>query len=247
MTNTNSEKSRNKKTIAIVALLLVLVLLLCLGGYTMSKYINSGSGSASASVAKWGYTVTVDTANLFGENYKGNVVDNVTADAAQLEVKSSSTGTNVVAPGTTGSMTIKVEGKAEVASKLTISVKDGYTDVALNLGESTYNPVKWTLNNGTTDEVDGGTLADVVTALKKTETYNPGQEVSVNYTLSWTWAFSGAFDGYNADVLDTALGQIANGTAVSSVVNSEGATVNVTGSSTAIAFELTASIEQIER
>ncbi len=95
---TQSNYDKRKFTVAIVALLLALVLLLAIGGYSLAKYVTGGSSSGEAAVAKWGYTVSTDTSNLFGKNYKADVVSADT-DAAQLEVKAAD-DKNVVAPGT---------------------------------------------------------------------------------------------------------------------------------------------------
>ena len=51
-------------------LLIALIALMCFGGYTFSKYVTSGSGTGTAQVAKWGYTVDVNTSGIFGEKYK---------------------------------------------------------------------------------------------------------------------------------------------------------------------------------
>lgn len=234
MTQSNSDN--RKKTVVIVALLLALVLLLGIGGYTLAKYITSGSGDGTATVAKWGYTVSVDTSNLFGKNYKANVVTDDTT-AANLEVASSSDA-NVVAPGTTGSMTIEIKGTAEVASKLNIKVAD-VQEISLTYGSTTYNPVKWTLNDSEKDVVKDGTLAAVEAELNKVQDveYNAGDTVNKTYTLTWTWAF----DGGN-DAADTALGLLAAEKTATKVGEED-----ITASNLTVKFTITASIEQIER
>ena len=81
MTQHKSERKNNRKTAVIVALLLALVALMCFGGYTFSKYVTSGSGTGTAQVAKWGYTIEVNGGNLFGKNYKfDGGASKVTAD-----------------------------------------------------------------------------------------------------------------------------------------------------------------------
>lgn len=234
MTQSNSDN--RKKTVVIVALLLALVLLLGIGGYTLAKYITSGSGDGTATVAKWGYTVSVDTSNLFGKNYKANVVTDDTT-AANLEVASSSDA-NVVAPGTAGSMTIEIKGTAEVASKLNIKVAD-VQEISLTYGSTTYNPVKWALNDGEKDVVKDGTLAAVEAELNKVQDveYNAGDTVNKTYTLTWTWAF----DGGN-DAADTALGLLAAEKTATKVGEED-----ITASNLTVKFTITASIEQIER
>ncbi len=236
MTQSNYDKRRF--TVAIVALLVALVLLLAIGGYSLAKYVTSGSSNGEAAVAKWGYTVSTDTSNLFGKNYKANVVSTNT-DAAQLEVKAAD-DQNVVAPGTTGSMTFTVNGTAEVASKLNIVVSD-VQDVVLTYGDNAYKPVKWTLNDGTTDVVSNGTLEAVAAELNKVQNVevNPGETVGKNYTLTWAWAFEGG-----NDEADTALGLLASG---KTDVKVGGVAVDADASELTVKFTLNVSVQQIER
>ena len=227
-----TEKKDNRKSILLIALLLMLVAIIGFGGYTLSKYITSKKSEGSAQVAKWGFTVDADNSKLFGSEYKWN--QNVTASTTDgtgtLTVKADTANTrNLVAPGTTGSMTFSVKGKAEVLAQVEMKVADGYTDIALKLakdGENyTYNPVKWTLTkknaDGTNALVTAGTLEEVVAALngqykteegKDTATIAIGTEINDEYTLSWAWAFEGTavpagVEGLTSDQLDTLLGQ----------------------------------------
>ena len=63
MTQQKTERKNNRKTAVIVMLLIALIALMCFGGYTFSKYVTHGSGTGTAQVAKWGYTVDVNTQN----------------------------------------------------------------------------------------------------------------------------------------------------------------------------------------
>lgn len=245
---TQSNSNNRKKTVVIVALILALVLLLGIGGYTLAKYISGGNGNGEANVAKWGYAINVNTDELFGKKYKADVVTD-DSTAANLEV--ATTGkTDVVAPGTSGSMTIAISGTAEVAAKLNISMTN-VQEISLTVGDNVYNPVKWTLNDGTTDVVKDGTLTAVAAKLNEVKNveYNAGDVVNTTYTLTWKWDFTDAtnFNDIAIDTLDTALGQIANGTTVTEVTNVNGGSVAVTASNKTVKFTLTASIEQIER
>lgn len=240
-------KNSNKK-LAVAALVLLVVLTLAFGGYTLAKYITSASGSGTAQVAKWGYTVDVDATKLFGTKYAfENTSSTVAAEGASLTVSASSTN-NVVAPGTSGSMTINVSGSSEVKAKLTIEVADTLKDVALTLekdgAEVTYNPIKWTLNDGTQDLVTNGTLAQIEGALNAETTFDPNTAINKTYTLSWAWAFSGTSNvaDVTVDQLDTALGQLANGTNVLKV-----GAYDVKSSVTEISFDVTILVAQLEK
>ena len=213
----NTQKNSKKKSIFIIALLLLLVAVIGFGGYTLSKYVSSKEDNGTASVAKWGFTVSGDVTNAFGKNYefksgaKNSTVTNETNEA-KLTVKASDTS-NKVAPGTTGSVTFGFGGTSEVLASFTFDLQ--ITDISLaytkDNAAGTYNPIKWTLNDGTSDVVSNGTLAAVQTALEDIEnvTLRPGDTLDEkNYTLTWVWDFETS-DEYNK--LDTYLGKLANG------------------------------------
>ena len=229
MTQHKSERKNNRKTAVIVALLLALVALLCFGGYTFSKYVTSGSGTGTAQVAKWGYTIEVNGGNLFGKNYKfdggASKVTEDTGDTKKLTVKAGG-DYNVIAPGTTGSITFKVTGQAEVKALVSVGINEavhneGIKDVVLKVQktggeEIVYNPVKWTLTkNG--NPVDGATnttlttIAGIISSDPVNGAKAAGTVLDETYVLSWAWAFEGTehFAGITVNELDTILGRCA--------------------------------------
>ena len=254
-----TEKKDNRKSILLIALLLLLVAIIGFGGYTLSKYITSKQETGSAQVAKWGFTIEAESSKLFGDDYKfATSASEVTEEAADLTV-SASGDYNVVAPGTTGTMTFSIKGQAEVLAGIEMKMT-GVKDVVLNytVGEDatvkTYNPVKWTLTKktatGTTTLVDGKTLADVETALN--EQYAAGNkteantEISDEYTLTWAWAFeAGTNEDEKAltDNLDTLLGMIANNNATVANGNYKVAA----DTNTTIAFTLDIKVVQLAK
>lgn len=223
MTQRKSERKNNKKSAVIIVLLLVLTSILCFGGYTLSKYVTSGSKTGTAQVAKWGYTVELDGNNLFGKNYKfDGVVSKTTADSDGLTVKASG-DYSVIAPGTTGSLTFKIKGKAEVRALIAMGIHP-HNDVILKMKKTSsgeeieYKPVKWTLKknkvvvptaeNTSLEAVASTFLSDPTLGVKA-----PGFELpETTYELIWTWAFEGTetFSGVTANELDTILGRCAN-------------------------------------
>ena len=257
MRQTKTEKKDNRQSVLLIALLLLLVAIIGFGGYTLSKYITSKSVDSTAQVAKWGFTVDADNSKLFGDQYKwkDNTNGSTTDGTGTLTVKADTAGTNLVAPGTSGSMTFSVKGKAEVLAKVEMKVAAGYSDVALTLTKDTkeyiYNPVKWTLIKNNADVVTNGTLEAVVAALngqykveenKDTATIAIGTEINDEYTLSWAWAFEGTavptgVEGLTSDALDTLLGQgtetEANGYALTYVKT--------------VKFELAISVTQLQK
>lgn len=222
MTQRKSERKNNKKSAAIIALLLALIALLCYGGYTLSKYVTGSSKTGTAQVAKWGYTMKVDGSNLFGKNYKfDGVASKATADTDGLTVKASG-DYNVIAPGTTGSMTFTIKGHAEVKALIAMGItpeKDIILKVQKTGGEEiVYSPVKWTLKkndvvvtgaeNTTLEAVAATFHHDPVVGLKKA-----GDELAeTTYELIWSWAFEGTetFTGITVNELDTIFGRCAN-------------------------------------
>lgn len=241
----NTQKNSNKKSVFVIALLLLLVAVIGFGGYTMSKYISSKSDKGTANVAKWGFTVHADATKVFGSNYEkaGGVSSTVTdkTDATKLTVKASVADSKVVAPGTTGSMTFGFGGTSEVLAKFTFNLK--VTDISLaytkDAAAGTYSPIKWTLNDGTTNVVDGGTIEQVKTALNKEVVLDPGAKLeSKNYTLTWVWDFESSAEN---NKLDTYLGKLANGDTVGEY---EGYTK--TAANTTLSLELNISVVQLQ-
>ncbi len=253
MRQTQNTKKDNRKSIFVIALLLLLVAVIGFGGYTMSKYISSKTEKSSASVAKWGFTVSTKTNKLFGEKYVAGLIPETTATGATLSAKADSTGRKIVAPGHSGYMTfeIKAEKASEVRAQIQVSVKEEYKDIVLVYqdaeGEKSYNPVRWTLKKGgVAAEADKNLtlaqLADKLNAL--TETVEAGAEikdVAGEYTIEWAWAFESG-----NDALDTLFGAYAN----DNKVTSDGTYTVITGTdktSTDISFEITISVTQLQK
>lgn len=245
----NAQKKDNRKSIFVIGLLLLLVAVIGFGGYTLSKYVTEKNKGGTASVAQWGFTVNADADKLFGKEYKWDGKNStVSATGDTITVKANSaTGTNLVAPGTTGSMTFEIGGTAEVKATVAVEMRD-ITDVVLKYkttaNETTaleYNPVKWTLKKGENILVENSTLAAIADELNKAvydETINPGASYTNagTYTIEWVWAFESG-----NDALDTFLGTIANAPATTT----DGTYTNQTGTSTSINFTLNISVTQV--
>ncbi len=220
MTQRKSERKNNKKSAVIIVLLLALTSILCFGGYTLSKYVTSGSKTGTAQVAKWGYTVELDGNNLFGKNYKfDGVVSKTTADSDSLTVKASG-DYSVIAPGTTGSLTFKIKGKAEVRALIAMGINP-HNDVILKMKKASgeeieYKPVKWTLKKNGVTAAENTSLEAVAFTFHSDSALGvkaPGFELpETTYELIWAWAFDGTetFNGVTANELDTILGRCAN-------------------------------------
>ena len=210
-------KNMKKKVVIVATMVLLLAAVLLMSMSTFAKYTSTATTDAqTATVAKWGLTLQADATNLFSANY--GAADNTT----KLAATSSSTGVNVaaasavVAPGTTGSMTFTVAGTADVSAQVKFAL-NMTSEIALD----DYKPVKWTLNNGTSNVVTNGTVADINNYFNTNAedlTITAGSVVDAKtYTLTWSWAFDnasvtvGSLNGNQADAL---LGQAATGASV---------------------------------
>ena len=257
----NTQKKDNRKSVFVIALLLLLVAVIGFGGCTLSKYVTKKSATGSASVAQWGYTIEADASGIFGTDYVYNTGKTAsivkTTESTALTVSAKNTDrTNRVAPGTTGSMTFTVKGKAEVLSQIKISIADTeFSDVVLKYTEGTdttvktYNPLKWTLKkDGEETDIVKGTLEDVKKELAKLYKTEAGKDVATavntevndKYILSWAWDFS--TNDVN-DSLDTLLGMIAHDNSVTANGNYKKAA----GTSTEIKFTLDISVVQVQK
>ncbi len=231
----------NKKLLVVLAMLFLLIAILALGGYTFAKYITSQStGTQQATVAKWGYVVTVDTTKLFGDKYEAdeNNVSTVTATGSTLSIAAKTAGNKVVAPSGKGSMTITITGTAEVAARLTYAADTSVTtsDIKLTRAESgtvgddgyvapvDYRPVKWSIKKGTdaiqyTDadstkkDATQTTLENCLKALsEQCGNVLEANDETYKSGVTYTLSWEWAFHTDDAsDKLDTILGYAAEG------------------------------------
>lgn len=208
---------KKNKFMKLASGLLVLCLMTtCVIGATLAKYTTANTTTDQARVARWGVKVSADTPETFKTSYTKTESG---AGIPELTVVSSPTE-KVVAPGTSGTAAaFSITGTPEVAVRITFAMtvtsdvmlgQGDYTDINGNPVhvDTNYYPVKFTLNDGTSDVVDGGTLTDV-------KAYLEGHPIiveanvslaTVAYTLSWEWAFDEGAGGN--DVADTLLGDI---------------------------------------
>lgn len=251
----NASKKDNRKSILVIGLLLLLVAVIGFGGYTMSKYVTKKSVKDNkAQVAKWGFSIeTQNVDKLFSDKYKAGGTVASTGDA--LIVKADTDGTNLVAPGTKGSMSFTIGGKAEVKAKVTFDITAGSSDISLTYKkdsaaqQETYAPVKWTLKKGEA-AVEGCSGVSLTTILNKLnsfgETVAAGDELvnAGTYTIEWEWVFNNTANA-DSDNLDTLLGMIANNAATSEYVTEAGTYTKV-NASTNISFGFVIKVEQVQ-
>lgn len=211
---------KKNKMMRIASVLLVAVILTtCAISGTFAKYVTSGGTDDSARVAKWGVTIGA-SGTLFSTTYKdipvdyqeGETVDTITVQAL------TSAGYDVVAPGTRNDdgMTFTLTGTPEVDTAISIELTTKDITYKANADDSAYNPVVFTLKNGTGTVLKSGTLADIkayFAPLSKTyhtnqNLANIGENTDGTYKLTWAWDFDDSGRGTN-DAKDTALGNMA--------------------------------------
>ena len=268
MQTTHNENKR-KKVFLIATLLLALLLIFAFGTYSLSKYVSQDKGSGDATIAKWGYKVDVNADNLFGKEYKPDE-GWATVDGAGNAVVKTSGETDVIAPGTTGSMTISVTGNAEVAAELTVAMNaTSVPTFVVTTGEPeptvkyTYSPVKFQVKvGGVAQEISSGTdktvgtLQDVKSYLETTSNwgFTPYTEINKEFEIVWEWAFEGGNvaasegtgDSLDADLLDTWFGQYkADGTETFEHGEKQ-YTVVTEETKTELTFDISVSLEQVQ-
>lgn len=231
---------KNKRSLFIVvAMVLLLAVVIGMGGTTFAKYITTDSRAAqSARVAKWGFDVEIsDTDKLFGPQY----LESGVIDAAGKAIVAANGTSNVVAPGSKGSLSFSINGNAEVASKITIDLAST-KDVHLN---GTYYPLKWTLKHASTaggakDVIDGMAnkkLSEIQTYLNRVVEVPANETVDFvgYYELSYVWDFDVDPDTTTVDLQDTQLAKFADQAAAEDA-----------GSSITVDVALTITVEQIQ-
>lgn len=213
MTNQNNDKSKNGKRIALILVALLLIAAIAFGAYTYSKYVSSREGQDSATVAAWGYTVTVGngTDNSFGFSQYYGADGEADADGTNAVIAGITSDKNVVAPGAHGSTTITISGYAEVDAELSVVVADSFSDIYIEMTASGqtpatlyYFPVLFSLESDDDQftDITNQPLANVVAALEDLSAELPSSNsttgTTTTYTLSWAWAFEGTADSAGA-------------------------------------------------
>lgn len=194
-----NKSRKSKKAFIVAAIALMAALVVGMGAMTYSKYITTSSKETTATAAKWGFVITANADDLFGTDYTkdGDYATKVEEDGVAVKAAELT-----LAPGTSGSMELSVNGTAEVRAQ----VKYQITDIQEIRVNEDY-PVKWTLKQGA-NVVDGcnGVQLSVIAAKlgSLSSTIEAGEQLSNAYTLSWVWAF----EGNNAN--DTLIGMQAH-------------------------------------
>lgn len=251
----NSKFNKKKKMLVILSIVLMLTMVVGMGAFTFAKYVTTQTADDQANTAQWGFVITADASKLFGTKYtlpEGTGTSaTVVETGSGVAVQATGTG-NVVAPGTTGSMSFSISGKAEVRAKVSLA-KAPTTDIHLDA----YYPVKWTITeSGTigesvnetsvrTDMTLSDALAYLESKVDGIGSIEPGTVVNKTYVISWTWVFDSKNNQWNQ--WDTVLGLLAGGKTVEQIndIYKEN-TVTAGNYSTSIDFGFTVTVEQTQ-
>lgn len=220
---------------AAVLMLALVLITSCFVGGTFAKYVTSGKGEDTARVAKFGVTVKA-SGTTFAKEYDK---DDETATTITKSVISSDDNVNVVAPGTSGSMTnVTIEGTPEVAVRVSHEATD-FTVANWNYKETEdatavfYCPLVITVGTEEIKGLDYDNAEAFQNAVKKaisgySKDYAPKTDLSqINEKLEigWAWAFEDTAEGAKQDnVKDTYLGNQA--------ANNNAATISLTVTTT---------------
>ena len=245
----NKTRNNKRKPLLVVALVLMVALVFGMGAMTYSRYISTAEmddGKTTATVAKWGYVVTINADDMFGKEYNnGTITTSATTNDVRAVVYYTGDNKLIVAPGTSGSMTITVNGKADVLAQLSITVNDSQ-DVSLKENGAAYNPIKWTLKDDDTavSGVENVGLNTLVTQLGNyTSDVPAGTEYNnKTYTISWSWALDS--DNHEYDDADTVLGLAAADKVSDASYSHNGKTY--TEINTQLKLDLSVTIKQIQ-
>lgn len=192
------KKNNTMKLMAIILLIAMIALILVSGTY--AKYTSSATGTSSARVAKWSFSV--GTTNITAtDTFTFNLFDTIKdtdGSTNETDVKSSD---KVIAPGTSGSFDIVLKNDSEVSAKYAI-------DYTVNNPDNI--PVEFSVD-GTNWNT---TLADVGADDTATKIGVDAADKTKTITVQWRWAYEGGkyVDTTNAektadDAYDTTLGK----------------------------------------
>lgn len=172
-------KKKLSKALMIVLILALLSLILVTGTY--SKYITELSGSDSATVAKWAWTIGTADIQKGTTTYTFNLFDSI------LDTVDDQTEGHVVsgkiAPGTKGSFEIKIANKSDVDATYAVT----FTET---------NP----LNANIQYSLDGQTYVDDISSLNISATEIAKTNGTASQIVYWQWEFDGddTTVGFNA-------------------------------------------------
>ena len=202
-------KKRNIAMRIALVLCVLTVFLSCIVGTTFAKYVTSEVGEDRARVSRWGVVITATDRSSFRTEY---AIDDLTyGDPDTITVKSSS-GRNVVAPGTKDAegVTFTITGTPEVATKIDIQFT-----IENDIFIDEYYPVVFTLTQtssatGAVSEPIVGNLDTIKAAIEAWANdayFAPNTNLDAQFKLTWEWKHENG----DLNAKDTLLGSLSTG------------------------------------
>ncbi len=205
-------KKNRLSRFAILVLILAMTSMTLVSG-TFAKYTSEISGTATATVAKWKWTIgtqDITTAEQATNGFTLNLFD--TIKDSNLTSDETDVATSKIAPGTSGQFQISLTNASEVNAQYAIALAE--------ISNTSNIPIEYS-TDGTT-WVTAANLAGVSAT-------DINMNATATLTLYWRWAFTGSastnYTSSQTDITDTALGFAANTTAPTVQVR---ATITVT-------------------
>lgn len=264
------KKSRSMRLAS--ALLVLTLLSTCMISGTFAKYTTQASASDTAKVAKWGVTVVASNA-LFEENY---TTDDTVETFSYTGVYSvdAKDDTDVIAPGTKGSMTFSIDGTPEVAVNVKVEfdktegtdlkmitlpagIYKDYTKATYAEGETVaayngtftltanYYPVLWTLKRADTSSATKTVVTNMENVtLQDVENYF--DTLSVNYDPNTDLGKTFGYYELSWEWPYETEGKDAADTYLGNVIAATPTDIDTTGVLTTEAFSLDITVTQID-
>ena len=179
----NKTKKSSMMVRLVAVLAVVMMFTMCFVGGTFAKYTSSGTGTDSATVAKWDIRVNgseIATSDTFTFDLFQTITD---SDLTSAETDIAPADGSIIAPGTSGKFSIAIQNLSQVNA--TYAIDYTVTNTGNIPVEFSTNGTDWKTN---IDELD-------VTGI----TIGLGTDTTV--TVQWKWAFDGN------DTTDTNLGK----------------------------------------
>ena len=187
----NNKKRSSMMVRLVAALAVTMMFTMCFVGGAFAKYTSSGTGTDTATVAKWSFKVgetDIATTDTFTFDLFKTIKD---SDGINNETEMNPVDGSIIAPGTQGSFDLVLTNASQVTAQYAID----YT-----VTNNNDIPVKFSVDGGTTWTND---LADVAASDSTNLAANSG---TTTITVQWKWVFDGN------DANDTALGSAATAT-----------------------------------
>ena len=191
MNNQRSQRRSSMMVRLVAVLAVVMMFTMCFVGGTFAKYTSSGTGTDTATVAKWSFKVgetDIATTDTFTFDLFKTIKD---SDGINNETEMNPVDGSIIAPGTQGSFDLVLTNASQVTAQYAID----YT-----VTNNNDIPVKFSVDGGTTWTND---LADVAASDSTKLAANSG---TTTITVQWKWAFDGD------DTTDTNLGKVGTAT-----------------------------------